>query len=36
MNKESVVFFKVACQGGVEEEVEGQGEKCFVCFFPIF
>ena len=31
MNKVAVVFVKVAHQGGVEEEVEGQGEKCFDC-----
>ena len=36
MNKVPVVFVKVAHQGGVEEEVEGQGEKCFVCCFLNF
>lgn len=36
MNKVAVVFVKVAHQGGVEEEVEGLGEKCFVCCFLIF
>lgn len=36
MNKVPIVFVKVAHQGGVEEEVEGQGEKCFVCCFLNF